>query len=353
MHARPRLHRALFYFLWLCAVYFWEFFLINTGRKTIVGWVSFHYIVRMLFASQNPACQTTLKSSFIWDALLIPTTFFVVFLISSFFNFSEQYIEWAAHHESTLNIDELPLATLAMLVATVWFSWRRWMEIRSLLTHNHSLLQHATRMQENERRKIAQDLHDELGQYLNAIRLESASLKSVSKCDEKIQAIASRISEHASHAYQMAKQLMYRLRPVALDDLGLHAALNHLVSTWQTATHTESNNKTIYTLHVTGNIDQMQEDLAIDVYRIVQECLTNAARHAKASKIDIDIEAANKQLTLRIVDDGIGFNPHLTSKGLGIAGMRERVENHLGSFNLSTKAGHGCQLSIVILMVGT
>ncbi len=93
------------------------------------------------------------------------------------------------------------------------------MEIRSLLTHNHTLLQHATRMQENERRKIAQDLHDELGQYLNAIRLESASLKSISKNDEKTQAVANRISEHASHAYQMAKQLMYRLRPVALERL--------------------------------------------------------------------------------------------------------------------------------------
>jgi signal transduction histidine kinase len=307
----------------------------------------------MLFASKNPACQTTLKSSFIWDAFLIPITFVVVFFISSFFNFSEQYTEWAAHHESTLNIDELPLATLAMLAATVWFSWRRWMEIRSLLKQNHVLLQHATRMQENERRKIAQDLHDELGQYLNAIRLESASLKSVSKSDEKTQVIAGRISEHASHAYQMAKQLMHRLRPVALDDLGLHAALNHLISTWQTSSHTQSNNKVVYQLQVRGNIDQLPEDLAIDVYRIVQECLTNASRHASANQIDIYIEASSQQLTMQIKDDGIGFTPHITHKGLGLAGMRERVQNHLGSFNLSTKTGHGCELSIVIPMAST
>lgn len=274
--------------------------------------------------------------------------FLVVFFISSFFNLSEQYTEWAAHHESTLNIDELPLATLAMLLATVWFSWRRWMEIRSLLTHNHTLLQHATRMQENERRKIAQDLHDELGQYLNAIRLESASLKSISKNDEKTQAVANRISEHASHAYQMAKQLMYRLRPVALDDLGLHAALNHLISTWQTSSHPSSNNKAVYKLHVTGNIDHMPEDLAIDVYRIAQECLTNAARHANASKIELRIEADHQQLAMQIIDNGVGFNPHLTHRGLGIAGMRERVETHHGTFNLTTKVGRGCQLSIMV-----
>lgn len=332
---------------------FWEFFLIYAGRKTVVSWVSFHYIERMQLASKNPTCRTKLKSSFIWDVLLIPTMFMVVFFISSLFNLSEQYTNWAAHHESTLNIDELPLATLAMLAATVWFSWRRWMEIRSLLKQNHTLLQHATRMQENERRKIAQDLHDELGQYLNAIRLESASLKSISKCDEKTQAVANRISEHASHAYQMAKQLMYRLRPVALDDLGLHAALNHLISTWQTASHTQSNNRVVYQLQVLGNIDQLPEDLAIDVYRIVQECLTNATRHASANQIDIFIEASSQQLTIQIKDNGVGFNQHATHKGLGIAGMRERVETHLGSFHLNSKTGHGCQLSIVIPMAGS
>lgn len=334
-------------------MYFWEFFLINTGRKTIVHWVSFHYIVRMLFASKDSACHTTLKSSFIWDALLIPAIFVVVFSISSFFNLSEQFTKWAAHHESTLNIDELPLATLAMLAATVWFSWKRWMEIRSLLKQNHTLLQHATRMQENERRKIAQDLHDELGQYLNAIRLESASLKSISSRDEKAQAIANRISEHASHAYQMAKQLMYRLRPTALDDLGLNAALNHLISTWQSSSTTPSNNQCIYRLEVIGDIDHMPEDLTIDVYRIIQECLTNAARHAFAQQIDINIEASHQQLSVQIKDDGIGFNTQLSNKGLGIAGMRERVETHFGSFQLTSKIGQGCKLTIAIPMANT
>lgn len=302
----------------------------------------------MQIASKKASYQSTLKSTFIGDVSLIPISFVVCFFISSLFNLSEQYAAWASHLESSLNIDELPLATLAMLATTVWFSWRRWMEIRSLLKQNHMLLQHATRMQENERRKIAQDLHDELGQYLNAIRLESASLKSQPNTSEKVQAIAYRISEHASHAYQMAKQLMHRLRPVALDDLGLSAALNHLISTWQTSSDTSSGSPAIYTLEMTGDIDQIPEDLAIDVYRIVQECLTNAARHAHAKHITIHIEESHRQLSIQIKDDGIGFNPHHTHKGLGIAGVRERVDTHQGTFHLSTKAGHGCHLSITI-----
>lgn len=211
----------------------------------------------MQIASKHLSYRNSLTSTFIGDLSLIPISFVVCFTASCYFNLSEQYAAWASHLESTLNIDELPLACLGMLTATVWFSWRRWMEIRLLLKQNHILLQHATRMQESERRKIAQDLHDELGQYLNAIRLESASLKSQASSNDKVQMIASRISEHASHAYQMAKQLMYRLRPVALDDLGLSAALNHLINTWQTSSNTSATHNTVYNLKVTGNIDQI------------------------------------------------------------------------------------------------
>lgn len=301
----------------------------------------------MSLVSNNSCFQPALKSTFVADVLLIPTAFVVVFFVSSWLNLSEQYMTWASHHESTLNIDELPLATLATLATTAWFSWRRWMEIRLLLKQNHLLLQHATRMQENERRKIAQDLHDELGQYLNAIRLESASLKSLPNTTEKTQVIANRITEHASHAYHMAKQLMYRLRPVALDDLGLNAALNHLVSTW-TSTHHSASTPTRYTLKIAGNIDRIPEDLAIDVYRIVQECLTNAARHACANHVDLHIQACGHQLTMQITDNGVGFNIHHLNSGLGMAGIRERVDSHLGTFHLSTKPGHGCQLNITI-----
>jgi signal transduction histidine kinase len=302
----------------------------------------------MQTASKHLPHRYSLRSTFIGDLSLIPISFIVCFTLSCYFNLSEQYAAWASHLESTLNVDELPLACLAMLTTTVWFSWRRWMEIRLLLKQNHMLLQHATRMQESERRKIAQDLHDELGQYLNAIRLESASLKAQATNPEKVQMIANHISEHASHAYHMAKQLMYRLRPVALDDLGLCAALNHLINTWQTSSNTSANHATVYKLKTYGDIDRIPEEIAIDIYRIVQEGLTNATRHAHAHHIDIDIQAFPGHLSIQIKDDGIGFNPYQTNNGLGVAGVRERVESHQGTFNINSKLGDGCHLSITI-----
>lgn len=302
----------------------------------------------MLIASKHSTHRNSLTSTFISDLSLIPISFIACFATSCYFNLSEQYAAWASDLESTLNIDELPLAFLGMLSATVWFSWRRWNEIRLLLKDNHILLQHATRMQENERRKIAQDLHDELGQYLNAIRLESASLKSQARNTEKVQLISNRISEHASYAYNMAKQLMYRLRPVALDDLGLSAALNHLINTWKTSSNTTSFNSPLYNLNIRGQVDQIPEDIAIDIYRIVQEGLTNASRHARAHHIEINIQAFPDYLSIEIKDDGIGFNPHQSHHGLGVAGIRERVESHQGVFRIHSKPSNGCLLSISI-----
>lgn len=277
------------------------------------------------------------------DLILVPATFIISYAVSAQYNFSEQYIAWSVSLENEFNIDELPLALLATISAMVWFSARRYAEIQELLKLNHQLLNHANRMQEEERRRIAQDLHDDLGQYLNAIRIESTSITLAKDIDSDTRLSAQRIAEHSSHAYNTAKQLMYKLRPVALDDLGLSAALNHLISTWQ-----HPNSDTKFEIKILGEIDTLSEYLSIDVYRVIQECLTNIARHANAKHVALEIFAENKLLTLKISDDGLGFRMDEILKGFGLAGMRERIEAHAGSFNIESTLGQGTIIKALV-----
>lgn len=274
------------------------------------------------------------------DLLLIPISFVITYLLSSHFNFSEQYVSWSVLHEKDLNIDELPLALLATLSAMAWFSARRYAEIQDLFKLNHQLLHHANRMQEEERRRIAQDLHDDLGQYLNAIRIESTGIMHTENINDEVRVSARRIADHSNHAYNTAKKMMYKLRPVALDDLGLSAALNHLISTWQTP-----NSATKFELSIAGDIDSLSEHISIDVYRVIQECLTNVARHANAKAVALQVNLSNSILTLSVNDDGIGIQHGSISRGFGLAGMRERIEAHDGKLTIESTLGQGTRIS--------
>jgi len=280
-----------------------------------------------------------LRNKTLLDLVMIPLSLVVVYSLSSYWNLSEKYMAWAAEHEHDLNIDELPLALLASLSAMAWFSARRFQEIQELLKLNHQLLHHATRAQEDERRKIAQDLHDDLGQYLNAIRIESKNIMNTNTISEDIKSTAQRISDHSSHAYNTTKKLMHKLRPVALDDLGLSAALKHLIDTWQTPT-----SQTKFLLEMTGKIDNINTDIEIDIYRVIQECLTNIARHALAKNVHILIQATDGDMKVTVTDDGIGISRDHASTGFGLAGMRERIESHNGTFSIHSASGKGTSI---------
>lgn len=290
--------------------------------------------------------QTLFRKKARVDLLLIPIAFFITYSFSSYFNLSEQYVSWSVLHEKDLNIDELPLALLATLSAMAWFSARRYSEIQDLFKLNHQLLHHANRMQEEERRRIAQDLHDDLGQYLNAIRIESTSIMHTQHIDDDIKVSAKRIADHSNHAYNTAKKMMYKLRPVALDDLGLSAALNHLISTWQTP-----NSTTQFELTITGDIDTLSEHLSIDVYRVIQECLTNVARHANAKTATLQVNILNNLLSLLVIDDGVGIKQKGPSRGFGLAGMRERIEAHDGKLTIESTLDQGTRISAYVPIV--
>ena len=145
---------------------------------------------------------------------------------------------------------------------------------------------------------------------------------------------------------------MLRYRPGVLDDLGLVETIRDEVGAWQ-ARQPDA----VYTLNFSGDLDALGEDLNICVYRIIQECLTNIAKYARATSVHIDIgitqTGATRQLRVEVQDNGAGFEPRASGGGFGLVGMRERVEAQQGKFTLTTMPGTGTRITVVLPLNGS
>ena len=200
---------------------------------------------------------------------------------------------------------------------------------------NHRLTQQIIRLQEDERKNIAHDLHDEIGQHLTAINIDaSVILKThdISIAQESAMAI----SAVAMQMMEIVRAMLQRLRPAMLDELGLCASLHELIETWR-----QRNRGISVSINISSQLGSINETIAITAYRIVQECLTNITKHANARLVTIKVEPKADYLKILVQDNGHGFDTQLTSQGFGLAGMRERVEGLGGSFTLSSNQGTG------------
>lgn len=237
-----------------------------------------------------------------------------------------------------LQIDEAFSVALVFSVCMVMMYARRLRQLRRALEDNRLLARRNLEMQEQERRRLAQELHDELGQYLNAIKVDARGMGATMSSVE-LQTCAERIAASADHAYAAAGAIVRRLRPPALDDLGLEAALEACVARWRQS-HPQLNTR----LTVHGDIDALPESLGLVVYRLVQEGLTNCVRHANASQLDIEVRhvaGEDGELRVSLRDDGRGQSAGDSPAGHGIAGMRERVELLGGRFLWLSTPGRG------------
>jgi len=215
---------------------------------------------------------------------------------------------------------------------------------RTLLAENRRLIQKSLTVQEDERKHLARELHDELGQCITAIQADAESIRDLSRpCDTRIEASAGAILEVSTRVYEVVHTMMQSLRPGVLDDLGLVEALKDEVAGWQ-----ERNTDTEYTLGFSGDLDGLGERINITIYRIVQECLTNITRHADARHAAIQLAASAGHLVLEINDDGRGMDASMPGVGLGLIGMRERVEGLGGTFELVSEPGSGAAFTITI-----
>jgi len=211
---------------------------------------------------------------------------------------------------------------------------------------NRRLAQRSLRIQEEERRHLAHELHDELGQSISAIKAVAVSIAQHPKlADPAVRASAATIADISSHVYDVVRGMMQRLRPVILDELGLVMALQEMVDDWNT-----HHQEVFCRLETHGDLDQLGEDIDITIYRIVQEALTNIVKHAGANEVIMEIGQKLKEGTgeamveLRISDNGRGFDRQAYTRGLGLLGMQERVEALDGELVLDTRPGQGLRL---------
>lgn len=205
--------------------------------------------------------------------------------------------------------------------------------------NNQALARHTMQIQENERRNLSRELHDEMGQSLTAIKAMSTAIR---QPGADVPKVSDSIAEICNHLAGVVRSMMRTLHPLSLADLGLGATLTDLVNEWR-----RRYPDLVVKLDYDERLDQVSHELAIHVYRIAQECLTNVVRHAQATKVTLTIrqegEQSSPRVVMRIRDDGQGGEA--VGQGFGVLAMRERVENMGGRFRFESEAGEGVCVS--------
>lgn len=195
---------------------------------------------------------------------------------------------------------------------------------------------------EDERRRIAGDLHDSLNALLIRIRLDAQGI-SRATVDRPadlaaIRGRASDISDHVATLYAQCSALMQQLRPEAIDLVGLHEALSDMINGYNRA-----HPSCAFTLAVDGEPHSLPEDVGIATYRIVQEALSNAIKHANANQVRVQlrVDAEHGHVAISVTDDGQGLDIARVQRGRGMTGMRERAQALGGSLQVDSTPGAG------------
>lgn len=302
------------------------------------------------------------------DAALVAVITVLTFLLSAHFQLTESVYALTRHWEH-FQVDELPAGMLALSVCLIWLSMKRYRHARrellarriaetrlaDALSQNRRLARESLRIQEVERKHLARELHDELGQYLNAIKLDAVSIADSGGSDTRFSTDAAQaIIRAVDHVHVAVSNMIGRLRPVGLDELGLAAAIEHCVDHWR-----QRLPDTRFVVSVRGNFAGLGESLTLTVYRLIQEGLTNIYKHSGATQAQITLERITAgqggpdELHLMVADDGHGMDPGAHVSRFGLSGMRERVELSGGTFVLASAPGQGLKFAVRLPVTGT
>lgn len=298
----------------------------------------------------------------VWrDTVVVALATAIMAVICVQFDVSELLRRWTAPWER-FQLDELPAVLVVLAVGLAWFAARRYLEagrelqrrqlaeaqLEAALNSNRRLSQQYVQLQEAERKSLARELHDELGQYLNVIKLDAVGIR-----DGRL-AGAAALREHAAaivancnHIHTALTALIRQLRPVGLDDLGLGAALEHCVDTWRPRLP-----EVKLDLELAGEFGDLGEAVTLTVYRVVQEALNNIAKHAAAGQATLKLDRARSEgsdfITITVADNGAGVDPSAQTHGLGLIGMRERLAALDGRLEITSAPGQGFELKAQI-----
>ncbi len=290
------------------------------------------------------------------DLLLVLILVLAFAGVATLTELQEQVALFSQNYEA-LQLDELPLTLLVLSLGLWWFAWRRTQEahaqlqersrselkVQELLQHKSDLLQRLYTAKEDERLALARELHDEMGQTSTAIRTEVAVLQRIGRLHPEADESVKRIADSAQHLSQMTRQMLHRLRPPALDSMGLEQALMSLCDNWQNST------QNLCELKTSALPEGLNDYACVTVYRIVQEALTNVTRHANAKHVRVQLTLDTQGLNLNIEDDGQGMaDTQAVHQGFGLLGIQERVASVAGRMSISSKLGQGVRLAIQI-----
>jgi two-component system, NarL family, sensor histidine kinase UhpB len=287
-------------------------------------------------------------------------------ILSVKLNLSERILAWTQPHERW-QLDELPGVLLAIAVCLIWFSTRRYFEARreldlrraaearlvEALAENQRLAQQYLDMQEYERKALARDLHDELGQYINAIKLDALALReTIPAAHEAGHRTAAAMVDNIDRVYAVVGGLIRQLRPAGLDELGLAAALEHCVNDWRQRLAPAR-----IALEIECDLGSLDPAMGLALFRLIQEAMTNVARHSQATRVDIRIgarrfEDGREGLEAGVEDNGRGADLGVPSRGLGLVGMRERVAVFGGTLAVASHPGGGFSIRAMLPNAG-
>ena len=219
-------------------------------------------------------------------------------------------------------------------------------ENNALIVQNRKLTRNMFTVQEEERRYLARELHDELGQWFTAIQAEAQVICNIAKHTPEIRDSALAISNSASAVHQVIRGMLRKLRPSLLDELGLTESLRELQRQW-----CHSHPDIVCEFKLDDSLDSLGEERNITIYRLVQEALSNIASHAQAERVTVSLERNNAGvdggiILLHVEDDGAGFDANSIHAGMGMLGMRERVIAAGGDFSINSAPGKGTKIFV-------
>lgn len=233
------------------------------------------------------------------------------------------------------------------------FSTREYDDIAKAINHmtdvldksekqNRALTQHSLEIQEEERQRLSQELHDEFGQSLTAIKVMAVTAAHEKSDTPKITAS---MIEICDHLMTVVRSMMKQLHPLILTELGLKATLEDLLHHWEAR-----NASTGFTLHYDDAVDHIEQTIVIQIFRVIQESLTNIIRHAQASQVNISLQISpdSGRLVLSVTDDGLGCDIDQLTSGFGLLGMEERIKLLGGDFKIQSQVNNGLQIKAEI-----
>jgi two-component system sensor histidine kinase UhpB len=218
-------------------------------------------------------------------------------------------------------------------------------EKRRLISHSNALI-------EEDRKRVAVEIHDHLGASLISVRLEASALaaKAAASGDDDMARSAKRIADTVQSLYVSSRNIVKSLRPEVIDTLGLAGAVEEMVRGFDQV-HPDCR----FSFSAPEQMPQLRGEFAMQAYRVIQESLSNVIKHAKASHASVKLDMGGQKdgqkdlLSIEIKDDGVGFNTGISAQtGLGLIGMRERVAAVGGEICISSPQGQGTTILVTL-----